>query len=70
MPECEYCKRPLDAGTNDGKKHHTYCFNMRVQREVNGKCIGCGIDMLNVNYDVICDKCIQNEGWKNYPGSK
>ena len=68
MSNCRLCKKPLDAGQNNGSRHNI-CDNESMRRVSMGLCAWCGKNPMGKYSFAQCEPCISsNADYENYPG--
>ena len=68
MTDCSLCKKPLNAGQNNGSRHNI-CDNEAKSRVSRGICAWCGKNPKGKYNIAKCASCIEFDAeMHNYPG--
>lgn len=67
MTDCEYCKKPLDAGDNNGE-YHDVCSVEYDRRHMKNICVRCGANGIFPEYKYYCITCAYDGSFEDYPG--
>ena len=69
MDNCRLCRKPLDAGPNEGHRHNV-CIDDENRRLKDGKCTFCGDEPIARHNEMLCEYCGENDSVEpqGYPG--